>query len=47
MDKGGLLVINGRFNPYDVSAIINFKDDSTKLLKTYGDVILIAFRILD
>ena len=33
VDKGGLLVINGRFNPYDVSAIIKFKDDSNKITK--------------
>ena len=33
VDNNGLLVINGRFNPYDVSAIIKFKDDSTKISK--------------
>ena len=46
VDKGGLLVINGRFNPYDVSAIINLKMTQTKLLKTYGDVILICIQNL-
>ena len=33
VDEGGLLVIDGRFNSHDVSAIIKYKDDSTKSSK--------------
>ena len=33
VDKGGILVVDGRFNTHDISAVIKYKDDSIKLSK--------------